>query len=99
MFGSFLPSLWSSSNQSLLGSREPTLLCNQVPTNDSLWHPKQGIQGTWNQSLATGIEVGFLGSLCQGRLHLARATSQNQTYRGRMTPSCISTPRGRRSPP
>jgi len=32
MFGSFLPSLWSSSNQSLLGSRveEPTLLCNQV---------------------------------------------------------------------
>src|SRR6267378_1188489 len=30
MFGSFLPSLWSSSNQSLLRSREPTLLCNQV---------------------------------------------------------------------
>jgi hypothetical protein len=35
MFGSFLPSLWSSSNQSLLGSREPTLLCNQVPKNNS----------------------------------------------------------------
>src|SRR5260370_24937999 len=34
MFGSFLPSLWSSSNQSLLGSREPTLLCNQVPYQD-----------------------------------------------------------------
>jgi hypothetical protein len=32
MFGSFLPSLWSSSKQSLLGSREPTLLCNQVET-------------------------------------------------------------------
>src|SRR6267142_6177702 len=31
MFGSFLPSLWSSSNQSVLRSREPTLLCNQVP--------------------------------------------------------------------
>src|SRR5260221_2294873 len=30
MFGSFLPSLWSSSNQSVLRSREPTLLCNQV---------------------------------------------------------------------
>lgn len=30
MFGSFHPSLWSSNNQSLLGSREPTLLCNQV---------------------------------------------------------------------
>src|SRR5258707_5808818 len=30
LFGSFLPSLWSSSNHSLLGSREPTLLCNQV---------------------------------------------------------------------
>src|ERR1700686_660387 len=33
MFGSFLPSLWSSSNQSLLGSREPTLLCNQASQN------------------------------------------------------------------
>jgi hypothetical protein len=30
LFGSFLPSLWSSSNHSLLGSREPTLLCNHV---------------------------------------------------------------------
>src|SRR5258708_11036114 len=30
LFGSFLPSLWSSSNHSLLGLREPTLLCNQV---------------------------------------------------------------------
>src|SRR5580692_6605385 len=28
MFGSFLPSLWSSTNHSLLGSKEPTLLCN-----------------------------------------------------------------------
>src|ERR1035441_2649353 len=31
LFGSFLPSLWSSNNHSLLGSREPTLLCNQIP--------------------------------------------------------------------
>jgi hypothetical protein len=30
MFGSFLPSLWSSTNHSLLGPKEPTLLCNQV---------------------------------------------------------------------
>ena len=30
MFGSFLPSLRSSSNQSVLRSREPTLLCNHV---------------------------------------------------------------------
>src|SRR5215813_797598 len=30
MFGSFLPNLWSSCNQSVR-SREPTLLCNQVP--------------------------------------------------------------------
>src|ERR1700678_3062339 len=30
MSGSFLPSLWSSTNHSLLGSREPALLCNQV---------------------------------------------------------------------
>src|SRR5580693_6211597 len=29
------PNLWSSSNQSLLGSRESTLLCNQVPHQDS----------------------------------------------------------------
>jgi hypothetical protein len=29
-------------------------------------HPKQGIQGTRNQSVATAVEVGFLGSLCQG---------------------------------
>src|ERR1700733_1130456 len=28
MSGSFLPSLWSSTTHSLLGSREPTLLCN-----------------------------------------------------------------------
>jgi hypothetical protein len=31
MFGSFLPSLRSSINHSLLGSEEPTLLCNHVP--------------------------------------------------------------------
>src|SRR5215472_11628782 len=30
MSDSFLPSLWSLSNQSLLGSRESALLCNQV---------------------------------------------------------------------
>src|SRR6516165_7673233 len=28
MFGSFLPSLWSSSNRSLLEFKEPTSLCN-----------------------------------------------------------------------
>jgi len=33
---------------------ESTTLCG---------HPKQGIQGTWNQSLATWVELGFLGSL------------------------------------
>src|SRR6266853_1825658 len=37
MFGSFLPSLWSSSNQSVLRSREPTLLCNQVLLKSSMW--------------------------------------------------------------
>src|SRR5215469_7527009 len=43
---SFLPSLWSSSNQSLLGSRESALLCNQVggeyplrPVSPSPYHP------------------------------------------------------------
>src|SRR5260221_10913550 len=41
LFGSFLPSLWSSSNHSLLGSREPTLLCNQVksPQNQISGNP------------------------------------------------------------
>src|SRR6267154_1611138 len=37
MFGSFLPSLWSSSNQSVLRSREPTLLCNQVASSFQDW--------------------------------------------------------------
>src|SRR6266436_7198748 len=35
LFGSFLPSLWSSSNQSVLRSREPTLLCNHVEWLDA----------------------------------------------------------------
>src|SRR5271170_1567432 len=30
MSGSFLPSPWSSTNHSLLGSKEPALLCNHV---------------------------------------------------------------------
>jgi len=33
MFGSFLPSQWFSTNHSVLGSKEPTLLCNQVKSN------------------------------------------------------------------
>ena len=28
--GSFLPSQWSSTNHSVLGSKEPTLLCNHL---------------------------------------------------------------------
>jgi hypothetical protein len=30
LLGSFLPSQWFSTNHSVLGSKEPTLLCNQV---------------------------------------------------------------------
>jgi hypothetical protein len=30
MSGSFLPSPWSSTNHSLLGSKEPALLCNHM---------------------------------------------------------------------
>jgi hypothetical protein len=30
MSGSFLPSPWFSTNHSLLGPKEPALLCNQV---------------------------------------------------------------------
>jgi hypothetical protein len=41
---------------------------------------KKGIQGTRNQSLASGVDVGFLGSLGQERLRFARAASQNGTY-------------------
>ena len=38
MFGSFLPNLWSSYNQSVR-SREPTLLCNQVgPSTKIILH-------------------------------------------------------------
>jgi|SRR5271163_3950338 len=33
VFGSFLLSLWSWTNQSLLGSKEPTLLWNHVGTS------------------------------------------------------------------
>src|ERR1700733_15391556 len=32
IFGSFPPSQWSSTNHSLLGSKEPTLLCNHLST-------------------------------------------------------------------
>ena len=38
----------------MLGRVRKTILCG---------HPKQGIQGEQNQSLATRVEVGFLGSL------------------------------------
>ena len=37
------------------------------------------LQSTQNQSLATELEAGFLGSLCQERLHFARTTSQDRT--------------------
>jgi len=50
-----------------------------LPKTTLCGHPKQGIQGIRNQSLATGVEVGFLGSLYQGRLHFTCATSQNGT--------------------
>src|SRR5215469_450550 len=36
MFGSFLPSLWSLRNHSLLGSEEPTLLCNHIGTGNHM---------------------------------------------------------------
>jgi hypothetical protein len=35
----------------------------RCPETTLCGHPKQGIQGTWNQSLATWVELGFLGSL------------------------------------
>jgi hypothetical protein len=53
-------------------------------------HPKQGVRGTRNQSLAAEAEVGFLGK-CQGRLHLARAISQNRTSGPEQLPVSPST--------
>jgi hypothetical protein len=46
---------------------ESQLLISQtgeVPKNMFVGFQKQGIQGAENQSLATRLEVGFLGSLC-----------------------------------
>src|SRR5207302_7893978 len=43
-----------ASRRGVLGRVRKTILCG---------HPKQGIQGEQNQSLATRVEVGFLGSL------------------------------------
>jgi hypothetical protein len=63
MFGSFLPSLWSSTNHSLLGPKEPTLLCNHLgsTTNFSGYRVYQDL-GCW-QPLARvflGCFVPFL---------------------------------------
>ena len=38
-------------------------LPDKCPKTTLCGHPKQGIQGTWNQSFATWAELGFLGSL------------------------------------
>src|SRR5580700_2100980 len=52
MFGSFLPSLWSSTNHSLLGSKEPTLLCNHLNPHGRLMR-------------LPGATENFLGSPCR----------------------------------
>src|SRR6516164_6018196 len=44
MFGSFLPSLWSSSNRSLLEFKEPTSLCNHLKLHFRSWSDR------WRQS-------------------------------------------------
>ncbi len=46
--------LLPSQSRHLRENRPESTLCG---------HPKQGIQGAWNQSLATWVELGFLGSL------------------------------------
>ena len=57
------------STQNLLQKGRPFILrrvTGQVgicPETTLCGHPKQGIQGTWSQALATWVEVGFLGSL------------------------------------
>src|SRR5215475_8196087 len=61
MFGSFLPNLWSSCNQSVR-SREPTLLCNQVPakTNFGTYLVSQSLLRTSPEVLArqdSGLHV------------------------------------------
>src|ERR1700722_19997906 len=68
MFGSSLPSLWSSSNQSLPGSREPALLCNQV---DSWYATRPVIQFN---GLACGRS--FASSAARREVHCFRAHRQ-----------------------
>src|SRR6266849_6288240 len=59
MFGSFLPSLWSSSNQSVLRSREPTLLCNHVPRASDFTHYKRvPLFGVGFECLAQPLQKG-----------------------------------------
>jgi hypothetical protein len=59
----------------VLGGR----LLARLPKTTLCGHPKQGFRGTRNQSLAIRVEVGFLGNLCQRRLH-ARSFPTTGTY-------------------
>src|SRR5260370_17150260 len=58
------------------------------PESTLCGHPKQGIQGAWNQSLATWVELGFLAASARSRcLRFACSTSSNRTSGSTFPPS------------
>jgi hypothetical protein len=78
MSGSFLPSLWSSSNHSLLGSRESALLCNQVCTGTQLFEDAPLIKSRTSSSLTTGLR---LSATCNANLGPNTQTETNSLPR------------------
>jgi hypothetical protein len=73
MFGSFLPNLWSTCSQSLLGSREPTLLCNQVecPPETARQMSGNALIGSYRETVKPMTLHSHYGSL---------TTRKTQTY-------------------
>src|SRR6266436_5225017 len=69
MFGSFLPSLWSLSNQSLLGSRTDIVMqsSGHLPRNNSLWASKTGNSGHMESVTCDLGRAGVFGQPQPGR--------------------------------
>src|SRR5215469_2604372 len=58
MFGSFLPSLWSSSNRSLLEFKEPTSLCNHSKFKFRLASVATEVLGASGRTMLEAIAAG-----------------------------------------
>src|ERR1700730_17143383 len=86
MFGSFLPSLWSSTNHSLLGSKEPTLLCNQVEFDFSLYRTKQELAARprFTISASLGSKHEFRGAISVPRLRHGNLVTLGNGEEGRV---------------